>query len=545
MNFQRSSGILLHPTSLPGEFGIGDLGANAYRFLDFLSKAGQQLWQVLPLGPTSFGDSPYQSFSAFAGNPMLISPGLLCRKGYLTQEELEEVPVLPNYKTDYSSASRLKEKLLHVAFKRFMQTADENEQAAFKKFKRSNANWLSDYSLFVALKEHLIAKRREEGYSNEWKAFREQKKDLDENICLDYYFGAVWSTWPGELISRQPEAMINWKELLKNEIAYQDFLQFTFFEQWKALKGYANEKGIQIIGDIPIFVAYDSADAWACPRNYFMDEQGFPTVVAGVPPDYFSETGQFWGNPLYDWVYHEKTGYRWWIDRISATLRMVDILRIDHFRAFESYWEIPASDKDATGGKWKKGPGEKLFTAIRNALGELPIIAEDLGIITPEVTKLRKSLGFPGMKVLQFAFADGSENAYLPHNYEQNAVVYTGTHDNDTTLGWYRQATEYEKDHLRRYLNIDGQNISWDFIRLAVSSAAQVAIFPFQDVLGLGSEARMNTPSTPSGNWQFRFTWNQLPHDAAGGLYYLNQLFNRLLPEDLEETVDEESVTII
>lgn len=538
MNFQRSSGILLHPTSLPSSFGIGDFGSNAYGFIDFLSQTGCTLWQVLPLGPTSFGDSPYQSFGAFAGNPLLISPGLLCRKGYLTQKELEEMPVFSNHKVDYSNVLLHKDNLLHIAFERFQEFTDLSEKQAFIKFKQDNTKWLLDFTLFVALKEYFIAKRKQEGYSKDWEAFAEQKKgDLDENVLKDYYFGAVWSTWPKELVQRKPEALLKWREILEKEIAYQEFLQFTFFEQWFALKQYANDKGIKIIGDIPIFVAYDSADAWACPQNFYMDEQGFPTVVAGVPPDYFSKTGQFWGNPLYDWEYHEKTGYHWWIDRIAATLETVDILRIDHFRAFKSYWSIPATHKDATGGKWKKGPGEKLFTAIRDALGELPIIAEDLGIITPEVTKLRESLGFPGMKVLQFAFADGSSNAYLPHNYEQNAVVYTGTHDNDTSLGWYQQATEFEQDHLRRYLNIDGKNISWDMIRLAISSTAQIAIFPLQDVLRFGSESRMNTPSTPSGNWQFRFTWENVQEDAAEALYYLNFLFNRLAPKltDLED----------
>ena len=529
MKFQRSSGILLHPSSLPSKFGIGDFGPNAYTFIDYLEKSGQSLWQVLPLGPTSFGDSPYQSFSTFAGNILFISPEILCQKGYLEEMDLYNAPSFSCKKTDYGNVIPFKKGLFEKAHRRFQKKAFTADQSDFYKFCEKNASWLEDYALFVSLKDYFIAERQAAGFSNEFYAFEERTASkLAPNVQKDYYFGAVWSTWPEELVKREFGALEKWKRKLASAIDRYKFLQFEFFRQWNALKAYANERNISIIGDIPIFVAYDSADTWANPKNYYLDEKGYPTVVAGVPPDYFSQTGQLWGNPLYDWEHHQKTKYKWWIDRIRWAFNMVDILRIDHFRGFESYWAVPFGDKDATNGQWKKGPAEKLFTAVEQELGQMPIIAEDLGIITDEVRHLRKKLGFPGMRVLHFAFGDDNKNDYLPHNYEQNTIVYTGTHDNDTSIGWYATATEHEKDHVRRYMNINGENIAWDLIRLAMSSTAVFSIFPMQDVLRLDSNYRMNTPSVSNGNWQFRFELSHLKEEDVHGLYYLTELFNRL-----------------
>lgn len=544
MNFQRSSGILLHPSSLPSKFGIGDFGPNAYKFVDFLEKAGQHLWQVLPLGPTSFGDSPYQSFSTFAGNTLFISPEVLCQKGYLEERDVELAPIFSCKKTDYGNAIPFKKGLFEKAHRRFQKKAFTADQVEFQKFCEKNSFWLDDYALFASLKDYFIAERQEAGFSNEFFAFEERtSRKLSKNLQKDYYFGAVWNTWPEELVNREYGALEKWKRKLATAIDRYKFLQFEFFCQWEALKQYANEKNIKIIGDVPIFVAYDSADTWANPKNYYIDEKGFPTVVAGVPPDYFSETGQLWGNPLYCWEEHEKTGYKWWIDRIRCTLNMVDILRIDHFRGFESYWAVPFGDRDATKGEWRKGPAEKLFKAVEKELGDLPIIAEDLGIITDDVRQLRKNLGFAGMRILQFAFNDDSKNEYLPHNYEPNTVVYTGTHDNDTTIGWYTNGTEHEKDHVRRYMNISGENIAWDMIRLAMSSSAVLAVFPIQDVLRLDGSHRMNIPSTSSSNWQFRFELSQLNDDDANGLRYLSELFNRI-PKVEEEKVAEQKTIL-
>ncbi len=542
MNFQRSSGILLHPSSLPSKFGIGDFGPNAYKFVDFLEKSGQHLWQILPLGPTSFGDSPYQSFSTFAGNTLFISPEVLCQKGYLEERDVELAPIFSCKKTDYGNAIPFKRGLFEKAHRRFQKKAFTADQVAFQKFCEKNSFWLEDYALFASLKDYFIAERQEAGFSNEFFAFEEKTaKKLSKNLQKDYYFGAVWSTWPEELVNREYGALEKWKRKLTTAIDRYKFLQFEFFSQWEALKQYANEKNIKIIGDVPIFVAYDSADTWANPKNYYIDEKGFPTVVAGVPPDYFSETGQLWGNPLYRWEEHERTGYKWWIDRIRCTLNMVDILRIDHFRGFESYWAVPFGDRDATKGEWRKGPAEKLFKAVEKELGNLPIIAEDLGIITDDVRELRKKLGFPGMRILHFAFNDDSKNDYLPHNYEPNTVVYTGTHDNDTTIGWYTNGTEHEKDYVRRYMNISGDDIAWDMIRLAMSSSAVFAIFPIQDMLRLDGSHRMNIPSTSNSNWQFRFELSQLNEDDANGLRYLSELFNRI-PE-IKETVEQKDVS--
>lgn len=527
-HFHRSSGILLHPASLPGRFGIGDIGPCAYQFADFLERSNQTLWQILPLGPTSFGDSPYQSFSTFAGNPNLISPELLVQEGYLQPQDLENIPSFSPDTIDYGTVIPFKNSLYEKAYQTFQKSTDKKIKKDFSDFCNKNKTWLDDYSLFISLKDYFIKQRKNAGKTAELKTFlKETKGLLEENLQLDYYYGAVWSTWPYALVHRKPAALKNWTLELADSIRYYKFLQFIFYHQWSALKKYVNDKGISFIGDIPIFVAYDSADAWANPSQFYLDEKGFPTVVAGVPPDYFSQTGQLWGNPLYNWTEHAKNGYAWWIERIKSTLSMVDIVRIDHFRGFESYWAVPFGDKDATGGTWKKGPNKALFDSIEKALGTLPIIAEDLGIITEEVAKLRDTLGYPGMKVLQFAFDDSPNNDYLPHNYDKNAVVYTGTHDNDTTLGWYQSTSSKEQDKFRRYMNTNGSQPSWDFIRLAMSSTAVFSIFPLQDVLSMDTNSRMNTPSTSSGNWQFRFRADQLKEEHAQHLCYLTNLFAR------------------
>lgn len=523
MNLERKSGILLHPTSLPGKYGIGDLGVSAYEFVDFLEAAGQSLWQVLPLGETSFGDSPYQSFSTFAGNTLLLSPDVFIKEGLLSDDIALNAPSFPSDTVAYGDVISFKRRLYKQAYQNFKPTKK------FQEFCSRNEYWLKDYALFAALKNYFIDKRRIEGESKEFLAFEKAtKKQLAPNVQKDYYYGAVWCTWEESLANREQKALEKWSAFLSKEIMYYQFLQFEFFKQWEDLKDYANKKGVQIIGDIPIFVAYDSADVWSHKDLFHLDTKGFPTKVAGVPPDYFSATGQLWGNPLYQWEVHKKENYQWWIERIKSCLTMADILRIDHFRGFESCWAIPFGDKDATGGKWVKSPGRELFTAIRNALGELPIIAENLGVITKEVTDLQEEFQFPGMKILQFAFDGSASNAYLPHNYpNRNAIVYTGTHDNDTTIGWYKKTSEVSRDHFRRYMNVDGTDPAWELMRLAASSIAGFAIFPLQDILSLDSDARMNTPSSPQGNWQFRFQKTAITPHITDGLLYLTKLFNR------------------
>ncbi|HIC89986.1 MAG TPA: 4-alpha-glucanotransferase [Anaerolineae bacterium] len=494
-NFPRSSGILLHPTSLPSRFGIGDLGEEAHRFVDFLASSHQQLWQVLPLGPTGYGDSPYQCFSAFAGNPLLISLERMVKDGYLPPEALEDVPALPDDRVDYGAVINFKIPLLKRSFAYFQSHASPAQQAEFQRFCQDNDAWLSDFALFMALKDH--------------------------------HGGAPWNQWEPDIATRQPEAITRWAETLAEQIQVHKYLQFLFFQQWLDLKQYTNERGIRIIGDIPIFVAYDSADVWSHPDQFYLNEHGNPTVVAGVPPDYFSPTGQLWGNPIYRWDVMTKDGFAWWIARFRATLTMVDIVRLDHFRGFEAYWEVPATEKTAIIGRWVKGPGAALFQAVRDALGRLPIIAEDLGVITPEVEALRDQFGFPGMKVLQFAFDSDATNPYLPHNYPHNCVVYTGTHDNDTTLGWFRSRPPKEREAVLKYLGRDSSDICWDIIRLAWASVAAMAIVPLQDVLELGSEARMNMPSSASGNWIWRYIAGALTEDIRRRLDELTLIYGR------------------
>jgi 4-alpha-glucanotransferase len=493
MKFKRASGILLHPTCLPGPYGIGDLGPAAYRWLDWLSDSGCKLWQVLPLGPTGYGDSPYQCFSAFAGNPYLISPDVLLEQGLLTQDDLADMPIWDDQRVDFGRLYQWKPALLERAFRRF--SSDPGPvRAEFDSFCADNTAWLDDYALFMALKES--------------------------------HGGGSWDGWPAALRLRETAALAEARASLAALVYRFSFYQFLFFRQWYALKAYANERGIKIIGDIPLFVAYDSSDAWAHPNLFYLDETGQPTVVAGVPPDYFSPTGQLWGNPLYRWEVHKANGYRWWLERIRDTLKLVDIVRIDHFRGFAGYWEIPAGNPTAETGRWAPGPGADFFNVVQTSLGSLPIIAEDLGVITPDVVALREQFGLPGMKVLQFAFT-GPDNPFLPHCYAQDCAVYTGTHDNDTTRGWYESAPENEKDFVRRYLDIDGSNIARDLIRVAWASVAVFALAPLQDFLNLGSEARMNFPSRLGGNWAWRLTEDSLSGESQEKIKELNWLYQR------------------
>jgi 4-alpha-glucanotransferase len=499
MRFPRTAGILLHPTSFPGRYGIGDLGEAAYRFIDFLIEARQSIWQILPLGPTGYGDSPYQSFCTFAGNPMLISPELLVAEGYLPAEAVATVPPFPPHTVDYGPVIKYKESLLAQSFDYFEANATAEQQAAFAQFCSAEAAWLDDYALFMALKSHHVE-----------------------------HEGGVWNTWPTEIAQRQPEALAEWGEKLTRQITFRQYLQFLFYEQWFRLKGYANERGIKVIGDVPIFVAFDSADVWANQELFYLDETGAPTVVAGVPPDYFSETGQRWGNPLYRWHKMAEQNYAWWRRRLEMTFRQTDIVRIDHFRGFDAYWEVPASEPTAMVGEWIKGPGKPFFQAMRQQLGNLPLIAEDLGVITPEVRDLRDTFDFPGMKILQFAFGGAQENHFLPHNYDTpNCVVYTGTHDNETTRGWYENATDQEKDRVRRYLAVAGHDAAWDLIRLAFMSVADTAVIPLQDVMNLGNEARMNFPGKASGNWGWRYQPYQLTSQLALRLRELTEIYSR------------------
>ena len=502
MKYVRSAGVLMHPTSLPSRYGIGDLGDHAYQFVDFLVAAKQALWQVLPLGPTGYGDSPYQSFSTFAGNPLLISPDRLAAQGFLPAAALTDVPDFPATSVDFGPVIEYKLALLREALRHFQAAGTAAQQSAYERFCQNTAFWLDDFALFMALKEH--------------------HKDHD---------GGVWSTWPRPIARRQVRALKEWRSKLAHEIELQKFGQFLFYKQWLELKAYANKRGIKIIGDIPIFVAYDSADVWSHPELYYLDKEGAPAVVAGVPPDYFSETGQRWGNPLYRWPRHAADNYNWWAQRIHMNLVQADIVRIDHFRGFEAYWEIPATEPTAVIGKWVKGPGAEFFDAIEAKLGDLPVIAEDLGVITPEVEALRDRYDLPGMKILQFAFGGEHKNDFLPHNYNRNAVVYTGTHDNETTLGWFLNATDSEREHVRRYSASSGQDIVWDMIRLAYSSVAEMAIIPMQDLFVLGNEARMNYPGRASGWWKWRYTREMYSARAPGialGLSGLAWLYGRI-----------------
>jgi 4-alpha-glucanotransferase len=504
MAFPRLSGILLHPTSLPGRFGIGDLGAEAYRFVDFLAEAGQRLWQVLPLGPTGYGDSPYQLFSAFAGNPLLISLEKLSQDGLIPAAELASVSAFPDEYVDYGRVIPFKLGMLRAAYTRF----GSRPSPEFRDFCEENSWWLDDYALFMALKQ---------AHGGE----------------------VVWTGWDQAIASRQSCAMSELGGRLHREVGFQEFTQFEFFRQWTALKQHCAHRHIRIMGDVPIYVAHDSADVWAQPELFQLDERGNPTVVAGVPPDYFSATGQLWGNPIYRWDRMAESGFLWWIARLRAALSAVDIIRIDHFRGFEAYWEVCAKESAAVNGRWVKGPGAHFFDVLSNTLGELPIVAEDLGVITPEVEGIRTRFGFAGMAILQFAFGnDLQAPSFRPHNYPRDIVAYSGTHDNDTTVGWWntkdggastRSAAEIEQErrYARDYLNTDGTDIHWVFIRSLMASVAATVLFPMQDALGLGTKARMNTPARPDGNWRWRMRADAATPGVATRLRRLTEIYGR------------------
>ena len=502
MRFPRSSGILLHPTSLPGPYGCGDLGDVSRHFIEWLVVGGQQIWQVLPLEPTGYGYSPYMALSAFAGNPLLIGMEGLLAKGWLVQSDLAPIPAFDLHRINYPQVMNYRMQALRRAAERFFSRHRAIDESDFDSFCEEQEDWLEDFALFKALEEH--------------------------------FKGVLWTEWDRDLAQRKVKARERARTELSGELRFWKFTQWQFYRQWAEVKKYANDRGIKIIGDIPIFVAHQSSDVWSHPELFFLDKNGRPTVVAGVPPDYFSETGQRWGNTLYRWGKMEETRFHWWVERFRRTFLLVDIARIDHFRGFVGYWEIPAAEKTAVHGRWMKGPKDKLFKAVQRKLGALPIIAEDLGVITPEVTALRDEFEFPGMKVLQFAFGGGPDNPFLPHRYEHNSVVYTGTHDNDTTRGWFESATDREKAFVKKYCGGNCHEVQSELIRIASRSVADLAIFPFQDVLGFGSEARMNFPGKALGNWDWRFSWDQVDPEHALKMYDIAALYGRVSPDRLE-----------
>jgi len=497
----RSAGLLLHPTSLPGRFGIGDLGPECDAFLDWAASAGQTVWQVLPLGPTGFGNSPYGTLSAFAGNPMLLSPDLLVAEGLLPGATLADVPGFPDHRVDFERAVGWKDGLLREAWRRFRTDGPAELRAELQGFAQAPAQryWLADWALFMALKKR--------------------------------YGGAAFREWPEELRLRRPAALARAERELADEAAWQVFLQFLFFRQWDRVREAAHERGIRILGDIPIYVSSDSADVWSHPEIFELDGAGDPLRVAGVPPDYFSETGQLWGNPLFRWDVLEADGFRWWVERVRANLRLTELLRLDHFRGFAGYWAVPAGAETAAAGAWQAGPGRKLFDALSAELGGLDLVAEDLGEITPDVKALVADLGLPGMKILQFAFA-GDDEDYQPHNHVPNGVVYTGTHDNDTTRGWWEKADEATRHRVRAYLGGDGTDPIGILVRAAYASVARMAILPVQDVFGLGSEARMNTPGQGADNWAWRARKWDFNGERAAWLRELAALTGRFRPKD-------------
>ncbi len=494
----RASGILLPITSLPSAYGIGTFSKEAYAFVDFLEKAGQKYWQVLPFGSTGYGDSPYQSFSTFAGNPYFIDLEALIREGLLTKDECENVDYGDLVdRVEYDKIYHSRFQLLRLAYERFCSKVNDNFDN-FEDFCEEHESWLVDYSLFMAVKNYFGDKGID---------------DWDEDIRL-----------------RKKEALEKYTNLLADNILFYKFIQYKFFEQWKSLKEYANDKGIKIIGDIPIYVAYDSADTWANKKLFQFDKDGKPTAVAGCPPDSFSATGQLWGNPLYDWDYHKSTGYDWWINRIAFCFKLYDVVRVDHFRGFDEYYSIPYGAKDAVIGKWEKGPGNDIFEHIKKVLGNVDIIAEDLGFLTDSSRKLVKDCGYPGMKIIQFAFDSREESDYLPHNYDKNCVVYTGTHDNDTIVGWYNTLCEQDKKYATEYVNNHNskpEEIHWDYIKFTLASVADLAIIPMQDYLGLDSKARINTPSTLGGNWIWRMKRNDIDIDLAEQILKVTKLYGR------------------
>lgn len=492
----RRSGIILPIFSLPSNYGIGTFGEEAYRFVDFLDRAKQTYWQILPVGPTSYGDSPYQSFSTFAGNPYFIDLDMLLKDGMLEKRDIKRYNCCndENY-VDYNLMYKNRYKILKKAYK----NANIRYEKELEKFKNENINWLEDYSLFMALKDH--------------------------------YKGLPWKEWDKDIKFRKEEAVLKYSEMLKNEINFYVFLQYLFYKQWSDLKNYANKKGVKIIGDIPIYVAEDSADIWANPQYFKLDENLNPIEVSGCPPDAFSDTGQLWGNPIYDWDEMKKDKYSWWVERVRAALKIFDVIRIDHFRGFESYWSIPYGDETAINGQWKKGPDINVFSEIKKELGNIDIIAEDLGYITKEVRDLLEGCGYPGMKVLQFAFDPSGDSEYLPHNFDKNTVVYTGTHDNDTIKGWFKSLSKEEKDFCKKYTGMKSANDNWAFIKCALSSTANTAIIQMQDILNLDKEARTNIPSTLGTNWRWRMKKDYITEEQEGKLIELTSLYGRAKKE--------------
>ncbi|HEY9843233.1 MAG TPA: 4-alpha-glucanotransferase [Candidatus Obscuribacterales bacterium] len=499
--YARSSGILMHPTSLPGPYGIGDLGEYAYSFIDFLTATGQKLWQVMPLGPTGYGDSPYACLSAFAGNPLLISPRKLVEEGFLPMDApaLRNYPALSADKVEFEKVAAAKQEVFTASFAWFREHGRTLEQKRFVNFCEAtrNKNWLHNYALFRAIKEH--------------------------------YQGETWTKWEAALIARDRATLASYEQALSERVLYHKYLQYLFYKQWNELLSYARLNGIQVVGDMPIFLAHDSADVWAHQHLFHLKPDGSPKVVAGVPPDYFSSTGQLWGNPLYDWEAMAKDKYSWWADRFKIMLTLVDIVRLDHFRGFEAYWEVPAGEETAINGKWVKGPDKAFFAAMEKAMGHLPFIAEDLGVITPPVEDLRDGFGFPGMKVLQFAFDDTPANSFLPHNHIANSVVYTGTHDNQTSVSWFASRPEEVQQYLLDYLGSHEANfIHWQLIRLAMSSVANTVLIPMQDLLGLNDEVgRMNTPGKAEGNWAWRLQDQEITPEVVHSLKHWTEIYNR------------------
>jgi len=497
---RRLGGMLLHPTCLPSSYGIGDLGPSTFRFIDFIHECKIKAWQILPLGPTGYGNSPYQCSSAFAGNPLLISPDWLISRGLLSWEEIKPLVSFPKNRVDYEQVIQYKWKVLERAHENYCINRGKRQLSKsidFDSFVKENNHWLEDYVMFMSL-----------------------KKEHDFQ---------TWNKWEEKFLSHDPKALMTWKNEHEDEIELYRFSQYIFFLQWKEVLNYCHQKDVIIIGDIPFSVAHDSADVWTNPELFHIDDEGKPTYVTGVPPDYFSETGQRWGNPLYCWKKMKNRGYQWWTRLLKHWFSYTDMLRFDHFRGFESYWQIPASEETAIKGEWVSGPGFDFFLELSKNLGTLPVIAEDLGVITPAVEKFLQQTGFPGMRVLQFAFGreSSSENRFLPHRYIENTIVYTGTHDNDTTIGWFNNAPDHTRDHVLKYLNSKGEDIAGDFIRAAWSSVARMSIIPLQDLLRLGSEGRMNLPGSISGNWEWRFTWDQLEEDKSREMTILCKLYER------------------
>ncbi len=504
MENTRKAGILLHPSSLPNNYGIGTFGPEAYTFVDFLKKAGQNIWQILPLGPTGPGDSPYQCYSAYALDPVLIDLTHFVKKGLIDAADLKEAEKPNTGRVDYAFVNGSRCNIFKKAHYAFEKSATQTDKTAYDYFIAKQSYWLDDYALFMAIKQEMK--------------------------------GLPWYEWPDEIRLNEANSLAKYKASLARRIEYHKFLQFVANCQWLALRTYANENNIEIIGDIPLYVSYDSSDAWANPKVFMLDENLNPELVAGVPPDFFSETGQLWGNVLFNWEYLKQTGFDWWIKRVAYNLELADIIRIDHFRGLLAFWAVPFKEETAINGEWIDAPGDELFEALFEKLGELPIIAEDLGVITPDVDALREKYDLPGMKILQFGFDESDSNGFLPHFYHPNSVVYTGTHDNDTVVGWYNQLENEVKLKLHKYAGSIGNAPHWLMIRLAWASVSKIAIVPLQDVMGLDTNSRMNTPGTLINNWQWRYHESQLPEEYANTLLELSKLYGRIKPDIIEDT---------